>query len=308
MNIHKIILAISLSVLPMLGYSQSRSLPFLEVSPDARGAGMGGNQYGEGRTHFIYSNPSSFLYGEKRLNVSASTMILPKLEEVGRNMYYAGSAAFKFADRHGVYAGFRYMGGLRFEIEGSKAIEPFDYSIDLAYALRLNDHFSASLNSSFIQSHMKRFAYGYSFGAGVYYRNTVGYSHYVIGANVMNLGPQLDYGKKYSKSMLPSCAGLGGEYDWSIRADHSLRFSLATQYYFSPMSAAMFTGNVGVEYDYAEMLSGRVGFIYGQNDYNRLTLGGGYQYNKMLRLDAAYEIGLGGNEYNFTYLTLGFSF
>lgn len=307
MKMRKIILGLGLLIAPIVCFAQnSLALPFLTLAPDARGAGMGGNQYGETVNMYMYGNATSFLYGDKMLNVSGSFLVLPKIEDAGRNMYYGLSASYKVGN-HGISAGFRYMGGLNFAVDGrKKAIKPMDMSFDLGYAYRLDDHWSGSLSVSCIQSTVKTTAIGVGFGAGVYYRNTTNSGRYIIGLNGGNLGTQMDYGRKYSKSYLPGYAGLGGEYTM-LMGENALSFSGGGQYYFMPVEAAMFTGNVGVEYNYAKMLSGRIGFIYGQHDFSRVTFGAGYNYNDMLRIDGAYELGLGGGGYHTAYITLGYS-
>ena len=119
------ILACVLIGLPLLAIGQSRSLPILEINPDARATAMGGNQYGEASTMLIYANPTTLLYENMNWEVSAATQIYPKADEdIGRLMFYGVSAGKRFGN-HGVHVGFRYLGGYDIPAdEGKEHLEP----------------------------------------------------------------------------------------------------------------------------------------------------------------------------------------
>lgn len=287
----------------------SRALPILEINPSARAVGMGGNQLGEAKDMFIYSNPTSFLYGEPVWHVSGSTQIYKSLEDAGRQMFYAAAASVRLG-RHGINAGLRYLGGLSIAPDTGKDIKPVDWTVDLTYALRLSDHFSVAVGGSFIQSQIKDTGNAPAFNVSAYYRNSFDMkgvdASFVIGANGANIGPELDYGKG-SKVKLPTSCGLGGEFDMNFNDEHHVALSLAGQYYFLPEKASMFTGNVGAEYIYANMLSARAGFVYAEHDHTRLTIGGGFKY-KIAHVDAAYEFNPSYFSSATTFVTLGVTF
>ena len=111
MKMKTILVGILLAV-PLLANGQSsRSLPILEINPDARTAAMGGNQYGEAATMGLYANPTTLLYKDKKWAVSAATQIFPSADDdIGRLMFYGVSAGRRFGN-HGVQVGFRYLGG-----------------------------------------------------------------------------------------------------------------------------------------------------------------------------------------------------
>lgn len=309
MKIRNIIISMALLTAPIFVFGQSRAVPMLEINPDARATAMGGNQYGEAQTMMIYSNPTSILYNEDVWNFSASTQIYPSADEVGRLMFYGASASRRFGI-HGVHIGFRYLGGYSIPMDGGKNLKPADWSVDVAYSLRLFDHFSASVGASFIRSKVFKEASTVAFNVAAYYRNSFNMgidADYIIGINAANMGPDLDYGKKYKKAKLPANFGGGGELGLNFSEKNKLNVSLAGQYYYLPEKAKLFTGNVGAEYTYAKMISLRAGYSYAQHDYSHFAFGAGFSY-RIFHLGVTHQRGLGGNDVNVTLISLGASF
>ena len=301
------ILAGVLLGLPLIANGQSRSLPILEINPDARATAMGGNQYGEASTMSIYANPTTLLYGEMNWEVSAATQIYPEAEDnVGRLMFYGVSAGKRFGN-HGVLVGFRYLGGYDIPVEGDKNLKPADWTVDANYAIRFLDHFSATAGVSFIHSEVVEEATSVAFNAAAYYRNGFGSGisgDYVVGINVGGLGPKLDYGARYRKAKLPAHYGGGGEVGLDFNEQHRLSVSLAAQHYCYPKNAEMFTGNVGAEYTFLGLVSVRGGYTYAQHDYSRYSFGAGISFGN-IRLNVAHQRGLGDNDVNQTMISLG---
>lgn len=289
--------------------AQSRALPVLEINPDARNAAMGGNQYGNSETMLTYSNPTSILYSEKKWNASLGGQLFPKQDEVGRLKYVGASVSTRFGI-HGLNVGYRRLGGYEVPIDDDKTVKPADYTIDLAYSIRLFDHFSASVGASFISSKVFKTANTMAFNASAYYRNKVDLlegAGFVVGVNVANLGPNLKYGSGYKATQLPSVFGGGGEFDLNVSQSSSLGLSLAAQYYCYPEESKLFTGNVGAEYGFKQTLFVRAGYNYAQHDYSRATFGIGGKF-KDCSLDLAYLKGIGGNDVDVWAVSLGVNF
>lgn len=310
MKLKPIFLTAALLAAPLLAFGQSRALPILEINPDTRATGMGGNQYGEAATLLTYANPTSLLYGEAKWNASFTTQMYPKAEgDIGRLMFYGASVSRRFGN-HGVHAGFRYLGGYDIPTGAGESLKPADWTLDVAYSLRLLDHFSASVGASFIHSEVVQKASTVAFNVAAYYRNTLHMgmdADYVIGINAANMGPNLDYGKGYRESKLPASFGGGGELGMPFNEMHRLSVSLAAQYYYYPTSAAMFTGNVGAEYTLLDMFSLRAGYTFAEHDYCRASFGAGVTFGN-LRADLAYLFGLEGNDTNVAMLSVGINF
>lgn len=310
MKIINIILSTAFLAASTTVFAQSRAVPMLEVNPDARAAAMGGNQYGEAQTMLTYANPTSILYDEKEWNVSAATQIYPSADDdVGRLMYYGASASRRFGI-HGINVGFRYLGGYSVPMDNGKDLKPADWSVDLTYGIRLFDHFSVSVGASFIRSKILNEASTVAFNAAVFYRNSFKMgidADYVVGVSAANMGPDLDYGKKYQKTKLPANFGGGGELGLNLNEKNRLNISLAGQYYYLPENAKLFTGNIGAEYTFAKIVSLRAGYKYAQHDYSHLAFGAGVNYN-IFRLSVTHQRGMGENDVNVTLISLGASF
>lgn len=311
MNYKQIILSTALLAAPALMVcGQSRALPVLEISTDARNAGMGGNQYGYSESMLTYSNLTAILYGEETWNASAASQIFPKEDEVGRLKFYGASVSHRFS-MHGLNVGYRYLGGYTVPLDEKNTVKPADFTIDLAYSIRLSDHFSAAVGASFIHSKVYKEASTVAFNAAAYYRNAInslaGGADYVVGVNVANLGPSLDYGANYQKAKLPLSFGGGGEFGVNVSDFSRVSLALAAQYYCYPQKSKLFTGNVGAECAFGNTLFLRAGYNYAQHDLSRATVGIGAKYS-ILRVDFAYLKGMGDNEVDITAFTVGVSF
>lgn len=259
-----------------------------------------------------YTNPTAILYGEQKWSVAATMQMYPDNDDAGRMNLYAASVSTRLG-KHGLNVGYRYLGGLSVPTgEGNKTLEPADWTIDLAYSLRITDNFSAAVGASLVRSKVYKEATTAAFNVAAYYRNdfqAFGNSvNYVVGINAANMGPDLDYGKKYKKTHLPASFGAGGEIGTDFCKNHHLSVSLAGQYYCMPVKAKLFTANVGAEYGFKKLVFVRAGYRYGDNDYSLYSLGLGVSISELVYLNAAYQHGLGDNDISQKMLTLGVRF
>lgn len=78
--------------------AQSRILPVLEATPDARSAAMGGTLLGHANQMHIYANPAALAFGNQRFVADASLEAQPKTDD-GRLMQYNFAAGYRFANR-----------------------------------------------------------------------------------------------------------------------------------------------------------------------------------------------------------------
>lgn len=302
----------ALSTIPLASFGQSsRAVPLLEINPDARSAAMGGNQYGESRVMQLYSNATSLLYDPHLWSASFATQLYQKPEDshIGRQKYYAVMAARRL-DKHAVQIGFRYLGGLDIPMTDNSSLKPADYTIDLGYAYRIDDHFSVAGSASLVHSKVVEEATTVAFNVAAYYRNSFGTempTNYVIGISGNNMGPDLDYGKKYKKNNLPASFGGGGEISTGFSLNHKLSLSATAQYFCMPENASMFTFNTGIEYGFADMVFIRGGYRYAEHDYSSFAIGAGLDAS-IIRIDATYQKGIGGNDTHQWLIALGVSF
>ncbi len=275
----------------------SRPLPFLEVNPDVRTAGMGEAGMGVTRGMFLYTNPTAFFQNYGNFYTSYAFGLYPKIAD-SRQTYHAASAGYKIFSRHALFAGFRYFSGLEVPRVGEDGIErkpirPRDWAIDFAYAFNFSPHFSAYAGGSFIQSYNSKTAYTGSFTMGVYYNNSLQSFNkeegsYSVGISVNNLGGKVKYGKNGTESDLPASVAAGGSVSLPFNESHKLNASLTMRYFILPSDAKAFTGGMGLEYEMFNVAAIRTGYHLG-NDNNYLTVGAGFKV-KFVNIDAAYMV------------------
>lgn len=296
--------------------AQTRSLAVLEAPADARAAAMGGVSLMSTDRSYLYINPGSIFDTDKRITATASGILYPKYEGVdGRLMNGTLSAGWRFLDRHVLYAGFRYQGGLsfanvqgQFDPEGKK-VSPFDWTVDLGYAFKINENFSAFATGSFIQSYTGRAAYGGAFGIGANYITPLQLGKYDskmnVAMRVADFGTPVYYGKDgYS---MPSKVELTADLATSFNQDHKLGVVLGGRYYFLPANAQVVQGNIGAEYTLFNIASLRAGYQIGGRSSSFWSCGVGAQYWGV-KLDFAF---LGGRKDSFSnrmLLTLSFDY
>lgn len=301
---------LSLSSLSSLAQS-SRPLPLLEINPDVRTSAMGDAYMGESKGMYIYTNPTSMLFRETTFYTDYTYLHYPTIED-SRQRFHAASLGFRYRN-HGLMAGFRYWGGLASERVGEdmierKTIRPLDWTIDLTYAVMINDYFSAYVGGNFIQSYNSKVSHGFSGSVGAYYRNQFSFNNgnetnYTIGLAVQNIGQKVKYGTvSYN---LPSSVALGGSMDFELAEEHHMEVGLTSRYFILPSNAKSFTGGVGLEYSAFDIASLRCGYHWGDNS-GYFTVGGGAQY-KFIHLDAAYIIAK-AKEFNILKVGVGFNF
>ncbi len=295
---HKLILAaltLSLGIINTNAQT-ARTLPILESSTDARSYGMGNTLLGNTDRMYLYVNPSAFLYTDKKLSIDASTEIYSKAE-FGRLMQYNVAASYNFLKCHAVSVGYRYMGGLTFhKINGAmqekQSFKPFDWTIDLAYAFRISDRFSAYASGTFFQSYTGVTAEGATFSVGASYRNEMNFGKMpamlTLGARVMDIGASFSYNNSKTTYDLPSSIAMGGDLGVQVAERHRVTVAMGGRYFFLPSEAKALRVNAGFEYTFDNMLSARVGYDCRQKEPNFFTVGLGARLFKNFKLDAAY--------------------
>lgn len=294
---------------------QGRPLPILDQNPDARSAAMGGNIFGETSSSYIYINPTSLLYKDVTWNVTLGAKGFSKMVDSDRPILYNINGAYRWGD-HAFFAGYRYLGGQKYTpinemgVE-KKEVKPYDWTIDLGYAYKFNDNISAYGSMSIVYSYIGKKAQTVAFNIGAFYRNTFTMSDmefdYVVGIKGMNMGPKIDYGKKYSSANLPASFGGGGEIGMEFATVHRVSLAGGMQYFYLPKKAKAFSANIGGEYSFGKMIFARAGYNYQEHDMSHFAFGAGVAY-KMLRLDGSYHTKANDNAPKAAIITLGVSF
>lgn len=299
------ILCISCNIV-MIAQQKSRSLPFLEVNPNIRSAGMGNAAMGQTNGMFIYNNPAAFFNIDENIYGSYSLTLYPKINGMGSNMFHSLSGGYKLGDKHAIMIGARYLGGIKINRKDAngnerKPIKPLDLSVDVEYAFKATDNFAFYLGGSFIESYNSKGAFAGGFNLGACYNNYFGDKyHYSINADIKDLGTKIKYGSNGTEYDLPASAGLGGTIDFPINDNHNISTAIMGRYYFLPSDASSFTSGIGAEYGFKKMLFVRGGYHTGDNN-NYYTVGLGGKY-KFVEMDVAYTI---TSENKFNLISVG---
>lgn len=242
----KLLLGFGLSA-GFLGYSQDlgkvnpvlTGAPFLRIAPDARSGGMGDQG--------VVTSPDAFSqfwnaakYPFSRTSSSVGLNYTPYMGKLTNDVFLLYASFHKFLgqeERSTISASIYYfnMGQVDLtqlvgtEIASMGTSKPNEFSIDVAYALKLSDSFSGAVTGRFIRSDLAggfntdttlKAANSFAVDISGYYTSPRfssfgGYDGRVnAGLAVQNLGPKLDYtGNEESRSYLPTMARLGVGYD-----------------------------------------------------------------------------------------------
>ena len=247
MNItKKIALGIGLGI-GALNYAQDLSnirpvltgAPFLRISPDARAGGMGDQGVATSADAFSqFWNASKYPFSRTTSNVAVNyTPYMSKLTNDVFLLYGAYNTSLGEEGRSalGVSVYYFNMGEVDLtELVGSEVqqrgtAKPNEFSLDVAYGLKLSDSYSMAVTGRFIRSDLSG---GFNTDSSLKPANTfaVDVSGFLqtpkfasfgdyegrvrAGWSVQNLGPRLDYTRdEESRSYLPTTLRIGAGYD-----------------------------------------------------------------------------------------------
>lgn len=164
---------------------------FLEVTPTARTAGLGGNHAGLYNADFslMHINPA---YMNSNNSGSVSASYINFLGDA--NMGFT-SGTYNFDQIGTVGVGIRYIGYGEFDQldENGNQLGSFnanDVALTTAYSLQIIDNVQAGAGLDFIHSSYSNFkSSAIALSGGVFYQNTA--SHFSAGLSVRNLGAQI---------------------------------------------------------------------------------------------------------------------
>lgn len=299
-----IFVAVLLLALCSVGVGQAQvgnPLPLLEEGVDARAVAMGNLGLLSSDRNHLYTNPTSLVQidGAKISATLGGSVARSMPGAEGRLMHGVASVGYRFLDRHALFLGARYQGGLSFKSNSgqfgntgkARTLSPFEYTVDLGYAFRLSDHWSAFAIGSFFQSYSGRSVMGGFGGLGVNYRTSFDLSG--MDGGILNVAAKVSdvtvpiYYSSREGFNLPSKAELVGDFRMLASKNLEATFALGGRYYFLPADNRTFQANVGAEVKYYKIVALRAGYQYSQAGNNFLTVGGGVEYFGV-KLDVAY--------------------
>lgn len=254
MNLTKLFLGLGIGV-SAFAFSQSNNTvltgaPFLRISPDARAGGMG-DQGVVTSTDVFSQFWNAAKYPFAKVSSGVGVNYTPYMSKLTNDVFLLYGSFYTFLgddERSTLSASLYYFNMGEVSLTDLKAgtiidngtVKPNEFSIDLAYGLKLSDTYSMAVTGRFIRSDFGSFNSDSNFkAANTFAVDVSGYfvspKHESIsgyegrvkaGWAVQNIGPKLDYtGDENSRSYLPTMARLGIGYDLLI--DDMNRFSLS---------------------------------------------------------------------------------
>ena len=223
------------------------AVPFLRITPDARGAAMGDAGLAlSPDANAMHYNASRLAFTDQETGLSAT--YTPWLQALGLNdVYLAYLAGFKQLDENQtIGASLRYfsLGDIQYtDIDGESlgTGKPNEFEFAAAYARRLTPNLGLSITAKYINSNLAAgqqvngsvIEAGQSIAAdlGITYRSEpIGPSGNVlaIGGAITNIGSKISYTLDTIRDFLPANLGIGAAYTLNLDQYNQITFTAET--------------------------------------------------------------------------------
>lgn len=286
--------------------AQVRALPLLHQEQDLGAAAMASVVSLHSHTASIYSLSTIPLYEkvDRAVGVHAGLGFYPSAESAGAKLFSA-SLAYR-VNKHAFMLGTRYLGlpeanytDLLGQNRGT--ITPRDFTIDLGYALKANEHLALYARATYLQSYNSLTADVFAFAVGASYVGQLSNGTYLLSAGLDNLGPKYKYGKGGDSQTMPARIGLGLSY--SMLAREQLTLGVRATHYLTSVLTKKTVLGAGLQWEAVRNLYLRTGYTWhGENSLCHLGLG--YEW-KSWGLNFAYDV---HRDKAFNCLRLGLSY
>ncbi|OHX67752.1 type IX secretion system outer membrane channel protein PorV [Flammeovirga pacifica] len=222
------------------------AVPFLNISPEARGAAMG--DMGVATSPDVSSshwNPSKYAFIED--DWGASLSYNPWLQKIVGDMSLSYLSAYKRLNkRQTVGFSMRYfdLGSIQFTDDNGNTLQlfnPREYSFDGHFAMQLNKRYSMAVSARYIYSNLagslsggnvdSKPAHGFAADISGYFTNPdVKLGQYsgvfAWGWNVSNIGTKMNYSASSQEDFLPTNLKLGTSLTLDLDAYNKLTFGV----------------------------------------------------------------------------------
>ncbi|HPX79063.1 MAG TPA: PorV/PorQ family protein [Bacteroidales bacterium] len=239
------------------GFGQSAS--FLGLWPDAATLAMGGTGTVATTGAFsLYNNTAATVLSDTKGALGASYT----LWQTGRANHLAALSGFSMlGQKNAVSLGFRSYLHPVSELstpEGNvtDTYKPLEFSVDLGYAYKIAENFSAGATLHYVRSQMGPEHAGNAFAADLGLLYKPGFLS--IGLTAKNLGTKINYG--YGAYHLPAHIELGTGAHMALGDKHAVHAVLQGGYL---LATGGFTAGAGLEYLYGKVVAVRLGGHYG---------------------------------------------
>jgi len=290
----------------------STAVPFLTISPESRGGGMGDAGVASSPDmNSQYLNPAkyAFIEGDMGASVSFTPWLRKLVSDI--NMFY-GAYYIRLDKMQTVSASIRYfdLGDIAYTNEGGDVTnngKPNEFAIDAAYARVLSDKVSGAVAFRYIRSDLTN-GYtgndyndpGSAFAADIafYYktRTKIGKkkSDISAGVNISNIGSKISYDGGTNKQFLPTNLKIGAGYATEIDRYNTISFVLDFNKLLVPTPQILEEGEEDPNKD-VSVMSGIFksfgdapgGFQEELQEIN-VSIGAEYWYNKQFAMRAGY--------------------
>lgn len=248
-------------------YSQDRvittGVPFLQITPDARAAGMGDIGVATSADEFSQQwNPAKYPFNAN--NEGFAISYTPYLSKLVNDIFLGNVTYYKKLNERSAWAtSFKYfsLGDIQFnEIIGGTIVDqgiekPNELTLDISYSLKLSELFSMSVVARYIRSDLKLSSDSDSSSANslgidisAFYRSkTFEFSgiNSILrsGINISNIGPRLKYDVGGRQNFIPTNLKVGTGLQLNIDDDNSITFNLELNKLLVPTPIAFFDQN-----------------------------------------------------------------
>ena len=220
------------------------AVPFVSISPDARGGSMG--DCGVATTPDVYSmhyNPAKYVYLEDKF--AGGLGYSPWLRNLVPDMNLAYLAlAYKINERSSVAGTLRYFSCGEIEFRDANNISqgkysPNEWAIDATYSRMLGDYLAGAVAGRFIYSDLTQNQSDYgrpgisvAADVAVYYKKPVEWfstmdADFAWGAAITNIGSKISYnGQSERRDFIPTTLRLGAGLKLDLDEYNSLAFNV----------------------------------------------------------------------------------
>jgi len=247
----KALLLSSIALISMTAEAQddlntiTTGVPFLMISPDARGGSMGDAGVATAPdANSMFWNPAkyAFIEDESGFTIGYSPWLRDLVDDIGLS-----NLAFykRLDDQQVVGATLRYfsLGNIQFTDNNGDPLgeyQPNEFAVDGTYARKLSDKFSLAVAGRFIYSNLTSGQFtngqatnpGTSIAAdiGLYYENDMDFGRtdgvFSFGMNISNIGAKISYTSEVEKDFIPTNLRLGPAVKLELDSYNEISFGL----------------------------------------------------------------------------------
>jgi hypothetical protein len=217
------------------------AVPFLLISPDARGGGLGDAGVASSPdANSMHYNPAKYGFIDKSFGFSVSYS--PWLRKLVNDINLAHlSGYYRINNRQTIAMSLRYfsLGNITFTNETGQVTQnykPNEFSVDAAYAYKFTNTLSGAVSFRYVYSNLTGGVYvggaqskaGQSGAADIslYYQKPIQVKKlstiFAFGLNISNIGAKISYTENIEKDFIPTNLRLGAAYTMNFDKNNSL--------------------------------------------------------------------------------------